>query len=233
MIELFYLVVGVGFVFSLLVQGWLKTTYAHWSKVRNSLNVTGSTVARHMLDQNGLWEVTVNPQEGQLTDHYDPRRKTIALSGRIYQEPSVASAAIAAHECGHAIQDKQGYGPMRLRENLLPIAQLGSQYGPWAVVVGLTMASPGIVQVGFLMYAGALVFQLMSLPVEFDASRRARSQLKELGLNSEDDIRGTQKVLRAAAMTYVAGSATAFGHLLLILAVAGRGLFRRFMPSPK
>ena len=134
MIDLFYLIIGIGFVLSLLVQGWLRTTYARWSRVRNSREATGSTVARHVLDQNELWNVTVTLQPGSLTDHYDPRTRTVSLSQRIYQEPSVASAAIAAHECGHAMQDKEGYGPMRLREdsclwhNSVPNTALGQSW---------------------------------------------------------------------------------------------------------
>ena len=230
MIGLLYLIVGVGFVGSLMVQGWLKTTYARWSQVRNSRNVTGGRVARHMLDQNGLLQVGVVMSQGALSDHYDPRRKIVALSGRIFMEPSVASAAIAAHECGHAIQDAEGYRPMRLRESMLPIAHLGAQYGPWAVIGGWMLSSPGFVQLGFGLYAASLAFQLFSLPIEFDASRRATKQLEEFGFDTQEDKRGTRKVLRAAALTYVAGSATAMGHLLVMIVMFGRSLFRKLIP---
>ncbi len=233
MIDIFYLIVGVGFVFSLLVQLWLKKTYAHWSQVRNSLDAAGSTIARHVLDQNELWKVRVNLQPGKLTDHYDPREQTVSLSQRVYQDSSIASAAIAAHECGHAVQDKVGYGPMRLRQKLLPAAQLGAQYGPWAIMGGLFANYPPIVQIGFLMFAAALVFQLMTLPIEFDASRRARAELEAIGINSDQDRLGARKVLRAAAMTYVAGSATAMGQLFVILLFAGRSLMRRYAPTSK
>jgi Zn-dependent membrane protease YugP len=231
MMDLFYLVIGIGFVLSFLVQGWLRTTYARWSRVRNSREATGSTVARHVLDQNELWHVTVTLQPGSLTDHYDPRTRTVSLSQRIYQEPSVASAAIAAHECGHAMLDKEAYGPMRLRERFLPVAQLGAQYGTWAIMGGLFLGSSSVVNVGFLMFAASLLFQLMTLPIEFDASRRAKAQLESIGLDSEEDRAGARKDLRAAAMTYVAGSATAMGHLLMILVFAGRGLLRKFAPT--
>lgn len=233
MIELFYLVVGIGFVLSLVVQGWLRTTYAKWSKVRNSLNLPGAHVARHLLDKNGLPNSTVAMTPGALSDHYDPRTKNISLSQRIYREPSVASAAIAAHETGHAIQDKLGYGPMRLRSAMIPIAQLGAQYGPYAIMGGWLFGSPNIVLIGFMMFAGSFLFQLFTLPVEFNASSRAKDQLEEMGFTTEEDRTGAHKVLRAAAMTYVAGAATAMGKLLVILLFAGRGLFRRFLATPK
>lgn len=229
---LFYLIIGIGFVFSLLVQGWLKQTYARWSKVRNSLNLPGAAVARHLLDQNGMPASQVTMQTGRLTDHYDPRTKTVSLSARIYREPSVASAAIAAHETGHALQDKQKYGPLRLRSALLPVAQLGAEYGPWMAVGGSVLGSALLIQVGFLMFAAALLFQLMSLPIEFDASRRAKDELEQMGFTSAEDREGASRVLRAAAMTYVAGAATAMGHLVFILIFFGRRLFRGSRPMP-
>ena len=233
MINLFYLVVGIGFVLSLAVQGWLKMTYARWSKVRNSLNLPGVHVARHLLDKNGLPNSTVAMTPGALSDHYDPRTKNISLSQRIYREPSVASAAIAAHETGHAIQDKEGYGPMRLRSAIMPIGQLGAQYGPYAIMGGWFFGSSDIVLIGFLMFAGALLFQLSTLPVEFNASRRAKSQLEEMGFRTQEDQEGAHKVLRAAAMTYVAGAATAMGKLLVILLFAGRSMYRKLLATPK
>ena len=227
MFDLFYLVVGIGFLFSMVVQGWLRTTYSKWSQVRNSLNLPGAHVARHLLDKNGLPNSAVHMSQGNLTDHYDPRTKDIALSQRIFREPSVASAAIAAHETGHAIQDRTGYGPLRLRSAMIPVAQLGAQYGPYAIVGGWMFGAPNIILIGFLMFAGSLLFSVVTLPVEFDASRRAKIQLEQMGFTSEADRVGAHKVLRAAAMTYVAGAATAMGKLVVILLVAGRALFRR------
>lgn len=227
MINLFYLVVAVGFVLSLLVQGWLKMTYSKWSKVRNSMNVSGAHVARFLLDKNGLPNSSVTMQPGNLTDHYDPRTKSIALSQRIYREPSIASAAIAAHETGHAIQDKDDYGPMRFRSAMLPIANFGAQYGPYAIMAGWLFHVPIFVLFGFLAFGASLLFQLVTLPVEFNASRRAKAQLEEMGFSSDEDRMGAKQVLRAAAMTYVAGAATATGKLLVILLLAGRSLLPR------
>ena len=145
----------------------------------------------------------------------------------------MASVAIAAHECGHAIQDAEHYKPMRLRERMLPIAQLGSQYGPWAAIGGWFFSAPQLVQLGFALYAASLLFQLMSLPIEFNASRRATEQLEAFGLDSEEDKKGTRQVLRAAAMTYVAGSATAMGHLVVMLIVVMRKSLKRLLPATK
>jgi Zn-dependent membrane protease YugP len=227
MIDLLYVIIGIGFVLSLFVQMWLRRTYARWSRIPNSLNLPGGEISRYLLEQNGMPNCRVTMQSGRLTDHYDPRSKTVCLSEPIYREPSIASAAIAAHETGHAMQDHSGYRPMRLRAKLLPIAQLGAQFGPWSAIVGGIVRSATLVQIGFLMFAAALVFQLMSLPIEFDASRRAKGQLEQMGLNTEQDRDGASKVLFAAAMTYVAGAATAMGQLLFVLFFAGRGLLRR------
>ncbi len=231
-----YLIIGIGWVFSLLVQGWLRNTYARWSKVRNSLNLPGADVARHLLDKNGMRDFHVTMQRGQLTDHYDPRHRNVCLSQRIFLEPSVASAAIAAHETGHALQDKTGYSMMRLRYLVLPMAQIGAQYGPWAAIVGWFMGLESLIAIGFLLFAAALLFQLLSLPIEFDASRRAKQQLVEMGFETEEDQAGARQVLRAAAMTYVANAATALGQILFVLVFAGRGLLKKFLkpgnPSP-
>lgn len=232
MINVFYLMIGIAFTFALLVQGWLKSTYARWSKVRNSLDASGVIVARHVLDNNDLWQVPINVQVGALTDHYDPRDRSITLSERIYSQPSIASAAIAAHECGHAIQDKEDYGPMRIRDRAVPLAVTGARYGPWAVIGGWSFGSPMLVQIGFFLYAGALILQIVNLPVEFDASRRARDELESMGMKTDQDRHGAKKVLRAAAMTYVAGSATAMTHLIFMLFAFGRSLLRQRTFSP-
>ncbi len=149
MIDLFYLVVVIGFVVSLIVQGWLRATYKKWSQVRNSLNLPGEHVARFLLDKNGLHHSQVAMAQGTLTDHYDPRSKNLALSEQIFREPSVASAAIAAHETGHALQDKDGYIPMRFRQAMLPIVQIGSQYGPYAIMGGWIFGFSNLVLIGF------------------------------------------------------------------------------------
>ena len=232
-IDLFNFIVIVGFLLSMAVQGWLRRTYAYWSRVRNSLDAPGVQVARHILDRHDLPHVPVTMQRGRLTDHYDPLKDIVRLSEPIYREHSVASAAVAAHETGHALQDFTEYGPMELRGRLLPIAQVGAQFGPWAAMLGWMMGSSTFLQLGFAMFAAALAFQLLSLPIEFDASRRAKVELEKMGFTSEQDREGARKVLFAAAMTYVAGAATAMGQLLLILVIAGRGLGRWFGRSSR
>jgi Zn-dependent membrane protease YugP len=226
-VDLFYLIIGIGFVLSLLVRAWLRRTYAHWSRIQNSLQLPGASVARIVLDDNHLRDYHVTIQTGRLTDHYDPRTKTVSLSERIFNDPSVASAAIAAHETGHALQDKDGYGPMRFRAAALPMAQAGAQFGPWAAIGGSLIGSTTLIQLGFLMFAVSLLFHLLSLPIEFNASSRAKAELEQMGFDEEPDLEGARKVLFAAAMTYVAGAATAMGNLLLVLLFAGRSLFRK------
>ena len=233
MIEILNLIVFVGFLLSLMVQGWLRRTYARWSRVQNSLGMPGVQVARYILDRNELPQIPVAMQRGRLTDHYDPLKDIVRLSEPIYLEPSVASAAVAAHETGHALQDHTEYGPMELRGRLLPIAQVGAQFGPWAAMLGWMMGSSTFLQLGFAMFAAALAFQLLSLPIEFDASRRAKIELEKLGFTSEQDREGARKVLFAAAMTYVAGAATAMGQLLFILVIVGRSFGRWFGRTPR
>ena len=205
-------------------------TYARWSRVPNSLNLVGAQVARYLLDANGLRQNPVQMQPGSLTDHYDPRKKTVALSEKIYREPSVASAAIAAHETGHAVQDKTGYSWMRFRYMMSPVVQLGAQYGPYAVSAGFLFGQSELVVIGFVGFAATLLFQILTLPVEFDASRRAKDMLYEMGFTTKQDQEGARRVLRAAAMTYVAGAATAMGKLLVMLLIAGRWLLKRAVP---
>ncbi|MEM8677808.1 MAG: zinc metallopeptidase [Planctomycetota bacterium] len=233
MVQLSYLLIGLGFLLSLVVQGWLRSTYRRYGRVANSLNLPGARVAALLLDRNDLSHCRLELHPGTLTDHYDPRTKTVRLSERIALEPSVASAAIAAHECGHAIQDATGYGPLRFRSAMLPLAQLGAQYGPWAVMAGYLLAIPTLVHLGFLTFGASLVFQVLSLPVEFNASQRAKRQLQQLVFTATADIEGAERVLRAAAMTYVANAATAMGHMLLVLVIAGRGLFKRWVSPAK
>lgn len=232
-LDLYYTVIIVGFLVSLVIQGWLKRTYARWAKVRNSRNMPGAEVAHSVLARHQLREVAVNLSQGLgLGDHYNPLEKSVNLSERIFREPSVASAAIAAHETGHALQDQDGYAPMRWRHSFLPLAQAGAQYGPWAAILGWFFDWPTVMLIGFLLFTAALLFQVFSLPVEFDASKRAKKDLEEMGFTSEEDRKGSRKVLRAAAMTYVAGAATAMGQVFVILFFAGRGALKRMSGKP-
>ncbi len=224
---IFYLIVGAVLVFSLLVQGALKRTYAKWSRVRNSAGRPGSQVARTILDANGMREVRVEPVPGKLSDHYDPRTRVIRLSQPIYEVPSVASLAISAHESGHALQDHLNYGPLKFRTAMAPVANFAARFGIPALIAGALFDNTWLVQAGVVAYVGALLTQFLTLPVEFNASRRALSQLEDLALMSETETEGARKVLRAAAMTYVAGVASAAGYVVYLLLAGGRMILRK------
>ncbi len=227
---IFYIIVGGTYLFSLLVMRKLKSTYRKWGEVPNVARATGADGALAILRANDLQSVTVFPAPGQLSDHYDPRDKTIRLSEAVYRTPSVASLAIAAHESGHAIQDAVDYKPLEFRSLMAPVAQAGARFGMPALFIGLMFASPLLTQIGVLAYLGGLLFQVVTLPVEFNASRRAMAQLEALELVRGEEKEGARAVLRAAAMTYVAGVASSAGYMVYLLLIGGRYLFRK--PSP-
>ncbi len=227
---LFYLIGGVTFLFSLAVRQGLKSTYNRYSRVPNHRRAPGAHVARAILDANRLQRVPVEAVQGKLTDHYDPRSKVIRLSIDNYQSPSVAAMAVSAHEAGHALQDADDYGPMELRTALAPIAHAGSRFGIPLAVLGSVFGIALLVQIGLLAYLGALLLFFLTLPVEFNASKRALAELKRLGLTTSEDEAAARSTLRAAAMTYVAGVASAAGYIVYLAFVGGRGLLGR--PKP-
>lgn len=226
----YFLIAGAAMAFSLLVRARLKSTYSKWGRIRNAAGITGGQAARAILDANGLQAVRLQAVAGQLSDHYDPKSKTIRLSEGVYEVPSVAAAAIAAHEAGHAIQDKIAYKPLALKTTLIPLANLGARFGIPAAILGSIIGSPMLVQVGVLGYAGALLLQFLALPVEFDASKRALGQLEQLRLISDAEKEQARSVLRAAALTYVAGAASSAAYLLYLGLAGGRWLFGRPLP---
>jgi Zn-dependent membrane protease YugP len=223
----FYLIVGAVYLFSMLVQTTLKRTYAKWSRVQNSVDLPGSHVARQILDANEMRRVRVEAVAGKLSDHYDPRTRVIRLSQPIYAIPSVAALAISAHESGHAIQDHQNYGPLKFRTALAPIANFGGRFGIPVLVAGTFFDSRLLILAGVIAYVGALLLQFLTLPVEFNASKRALAQLESLHLMNEEETEGATKVLRAAAMTYVAGVASAAGYIVYLALAGGRMLFKK------
>lgn len=236
---LFYTIIGITYLFSIVVQRRLKSTYRRWSEVPNAAQLTGAETAGRVLVANDVTDVRVGPIEGKLTDHYNPRKKEIRLSEPVYGVPSVAAMAIAAHESGHAIQDAVGYGPLKLRSRLAPLAATGARFGIPVALFGAMFGLPMLIQVGAIGYLGALVLQFLTLPVEFDASKRALRQLEALGLVSDSEREGAQAVLRSAALTYVAGVASAAGYVIYLAVIAGRWLFRKpqsgaapFKPPP-
>ena len=211
---MYYLIGIVAFVGSLLVQQWLKSTYGRWAQKANAAGLSGADVARAILRENGLSDVQVEEVRGTLSDHYDPSSKTVRLSTDNFRRASVSGMAVAAHEVGHAIQHATGYAPLRARSAVLPAATIGSQWGPMLAIFGLMLGMGGLAQIGVILFAAAVVFQLITLPVEFDASRRAMQQLDKLQLVTTGDEQGARSVLNAAAMTYVAAAATSIAYLV-------------------
>lgn len=201
-------------VLTMGVQWWLRSTYGRWDRVANTSGLTGADTARAILRANGLDDVRVEAVPGQLTDHYDPRSRTVRLSQAHFKMPSVAGAAVAAHEVGHALQHAQRYAPLRVRAALVPVASIGGNFGPWIVIGGFALGMAGMIQVGIALFAAAVLFQLVTLPVEFDASRRAVAEMQRLGLVTNADVSGSRQVLNAAAMTYVAAAAASVAYLL-------------------
>lgn len=207
----------VTLVGTLAVQLWLRRTFTRWSDEPNASDLTGAETALAILHRNDLGDVRVESVPGNLTDHYDPRERVVRLSEANYHGRSVAGAAVAAHEVGHALQHARGYAPLAWRSSLAPVAGLGANFGPWIVILGAMVGALGMVQLGIALFGAAVLFQLVTLPVEFDASRRALVQLRGLGLATDADALGSRRVLDAAAMTYVAAAAASVGYLLYYL----------------
>ena len=228
----YYLIGIVTFFVSLAVSGWLRATYGRWAKVANASGLTGREVAEAILRANNVTNVRVEATRGQLTDHYDPRSRVVRLSEGIYGRASVAGMAVAAHEVGHALQHARAYAPLQWRSAIAPVAGIGSQLGMMLAVFGLFIGvgsqggTPGggnfLLEIGIVLFSAAVLFQIVTLPVEFDASRRALVQLKQLGLVTDRDRAGARSVLSAAALTYVAAAATAIAYLLYFIAASRR-----------
>lgn len=211
----------VYFAIIILVPLWaqlrVKGTFNKYSRIPNVSHKTGAEVAREILFENGLTDVKVEEGRGFLSDHYDPRTKTVRLSPQIHNGNSIAAAAVAAHEVGHAIQDKQNYNFLRFRHALVPVANFGSQSAWIVILIGFFTQISGLVLVGIVLMAFAVIFQLITLPVEFNASNRAMDQVVALGIISRDEQSETKKVLNAAALTYVAAAAVAVLELLRLV----------------
>ena len=204
---------------AMFAQWKVKSAYDKYTKVRNLKNLTGVQVAQYLLRANGLPEL-INGTSGQLTDHYDPRDKTLYLSAGVANTPSVASLAIVAHEVGHAVQDAQGYTPMRLRAYLVAPASVGPWVGYIMFIIGIFLNFAGLVWIGIAFFSMSLVFALATLPVEFNASRRALAMLRSSALVGQGEVDAAQSVLTAAALTYVAAAAQALSTLLYYVFIA-------------
>lgn len=204
----------------LWAQAKVKGAYARYSQIRNMANLTGAQVARILLRDRGLDAVGVEMVDGDLTDHYDPASKTLRLSPGVYSTPSVAAMGIVAHEVGHAVQDQVGYAPLKLRAALVPAVNIGSTMGYLFFLAGLFINWTGLVWLGIAFFSLGVVFALVTLPVEFNASNRALALLKGNGLVSVEEYEGANAVLSAAALTYVAAVAQALGNLLYFVWIA-------------
>ena len=200
--------------FAMYAQFKVKSTYAKYAQVRSPRGLSGVEVAEMLLRQNGLSNVGIERIPGDLTDHYDPRAKVLRLSDSSFGVPSVAALGVVAHECGHAVQDKVGYGPLRLRSALVPAANLGSNMGVWVFILGFIVHQLAIAWVGVGLFALATIFTLVTLPVELNASNRALAMLRQGGFLVGDELKGAENVLSAAALTYVAALASSLATLL-------------------
>jgi uncharacterized protein len=208
---------------------YVRHAYSKWSQVRASSGLTGHMAAQRLISTGNLYGVQVQGTAGQLTDHYDPRNKTLYLSPGVADSPSVASVAIAAHELGHAMQDAEDYFPMKIRSGLVPIVSIGSNVGWILIIIGLMLRMTSIAWLGVLVFSGGALFALATLPVEFNASARAKELLYSTGvIQTEEEQRGVNQVLNAAALTYVAGLVTAVLQLLYyVFLIGGMGGRRR------
>ena len=219
-----YILLVIGMVLSLAASARVKSTFAIYNRVRSASGLTGAEAASRILHMAGITDVSVVPIAGSLTDHYDPRSRQIALSQDVYDKTSVAAIGVAAHECGHAIQHARGYVPLKMRSAFVPIANFGSMLAWPVIIIGALMnnrSSMMIIDIGIILFSFAVIFQLITLPVEFDASRRAMMMLRSQGILGENELNGTRKVLTAAALTYVASAAAAILQLLRIILLFG------------
>ncbi|NGM84510.1 zinc metallopeptidase [Paenibacillus sp. 7124] len=214
-----YLLIIVAFLFSLWAQFRVKGTFNKWSEVANLSGMTGYDAARRMLDANGLSDVPIEPVRGALTDHYDPIHRVVRLSEPVYYERSISAVSVACHEVGHAIQHKVHYPMLVLRHRMFPIVNFASGVAPFMLLAGFLFSSLNLIGLGIIFFSAAVAFQLVTLPVEFNASNRARQVMVEQGFIRNEEERGVAKVLNAAALTYVAAALVSVLELLRLIMV--------------
>lgn len=220
-----WILVIIGAVLSMVASARVSSTFNKYSKVRSMSGMTGAEAAKRLLNSQGIYDVQVRSVSGRLTDHYDPRTKTVNLSDSVYSSTSVAAIGVAAHECGHVIQDNTGYIPLRIRGAIVPAANIGSQAALPIIILGVIIGGIGspLVNIGLILFSLAVIFQLVTLPVEFNASRRAVTLLGQVGILGDQELGHTRKVLGAAALTYVAAlAATVLQLLRLVILFGGR-----------
>lgn len=222
-----YFLVIIGAIICLAASAKVQSTFNRYSRVRSMSGMTGAQAAERILHAAGIYDVVIQHIQGNLNDHYDPRNKTLSLSDSVYASASVAAVGVAAHECGHAIQHNKSYAPLSIRGALVPVANIGSTLAWPLIIIGLLFSRNSgsiLITAGIICFSLAVLFQLVTLPVEFNASGRALRMLGDTGILGDDELRDTRKVLSAAALTYVAGAASAILQLLrLIILFGGRG----------
>lgn len=217
-----YLLALVGLVLTMIASANVKSTFARYNKVRSASGLTGAQAAEQVLHSAGIYNVQICHISGSLTDHYDPRNKTLNLSDSTYGSNSIAAVCVAAHECGHAVQDQKQYGPLVLRSSLVPAANIGSQLSWPIFLAGLVFSMKPLLTAGIILFSLAVLFQLVTLPVEFDASSRALKILDSTGMLGSEELSGAKKVLTAAALTYVAALASSLLQLLRLIMLSER-----------
>lgn len=209
-----YILIIIAFIFSLWAQFRVSGTFKKWAEVPNLRGMTGQEAARHMLDSNGLYDVPVEPVRGTLTDHYDPIARVVRLSEPVYYERSISAVSVACHEVGHAIQHKVHYPMLVLRHRMFPVVNFASGFAPILLIAGIIFGFMNLVGLGIIFFSAAVAFQLVTLPVEFNASNRAREVMVSEGYITNEEERGVAKVLNAAALTYVAAALVALLELI-------------------
>ena len=218
-----YILVLIGAVLSLLASAKVNSTFNKYKRIRSATGMTGAEAAERILHQNGIYDVGIEHISGNLTDHYDPRSKMLRLSDATYSSTSVAAIGVAAHECGHALQHKEEYGPLKLRTAIVPAANIGSRLGIPIIILGVILGSnPMLINIGIWVFSLAVLFQIVTLPVEFNASSRALEMVEQYGILGSEEVGHTKKVLSAAAMTYVAAAAASILQLLRLVLLFGR-----------
>ncbi|MFA9463875.1 MAG: zinc metallopeptidase [Velocimicrobium sp.] len=223
-----YILIFIGIIITLLASARVKTTYAKYAKIRSKGGYTGAQAAERILQSAGIRDVRVEHVSGNLTDHYDPKSKILRLSDTVYGSASVAAIGVAAHECGHAIQHDKGYAPLGIRSALVPVANFGSTISWPLILIGFFITGSGslLVEIGILLFSLAVLFQIVTLPVELNASSRAIRILSNSGILYEDEVKGAKRVLSAAALTYVAAAAASILQLLRLVLLFGGGRSR-------
>lgn len=216
-----YILILIGVIISIAASAKLNGTYQRYSAVRSVCGLTGAEAAKRLLSTQGIYDVTIRRVAGNLTDHYDPRTKTVNLSDAVYNSTSIAAIGVAAHECGHAMQDANDYAPLRMRAALVPVANIGAQLSWPLIIIGIILGGTSLISVGILLFSLAVLFQLVTLPVEYNASHRAVTLLDSTGILAGQEVGQTRKVLNAAALTYVAAAAASILQLLRLLLLFG------------